>query len=496
VTLHGRLRPWVSAKDIILELLRRFGVKWGRGKTLEYGGPALGSLTVPERATIANMGTELGLTSSVFPSDKQARAFLAGQGRLKQWRELRADGGAAYADVIDIKLGDLEPLVAVPHSPGNVRTVKELEGLKVDQVCLGSCTNSSLRDMLEAAAMLKGRRIPPGVSLTVSPGSMQVLRMMAAGGALGRMLAAGARVLENACGPCIGMGQAPPSGGVSLRTFNRNFMGRAGTPDALVYLCSPAVAVASALEGRIADPRRIGRPPAVTMPRRFLVDDSMVVPPPRREKSIRVIKGPNIKPLPRFRRLPDRSEGEVLLVCGDNVSTDDIMPAGAKLLPLRSNIPALAAHAFERLDPSFAARAARAGTGFVVAGENYGQGSSREHAAMVPRFLGIAAVIARSFARIHMANLVNFGIVPLVAERAADLGSIRRGDRLAMEGLRRAVGSGGTVVIRNLTRRKAITARLPVGGRGRNVLLAGGLLNLIKKQSGSSRLNRSSRPSR
>ena len=482
VRLRGKLRPWVSAKDIILELLRRFGVKWGRGKLLEYGGPALASLTVPERATIANMGTELGVTSSIFPSDGQTKRFLHAQRRSTQWRGLVADRDAVYGQTVDIDLETIEPLIAAPHGPDNVSRVSECEGLKVDQVCLGSCTNSSLRDMIEAAMMLKGRAIPPRVSLTVSPGSLQVLRMMAEAGALDAMLSAGARLLENACGPCIGMGQAPPSGGVSLRTFNRNFKGRSGTPDAGVYLCSTAVAVASALAGKITDPRKLGRPPVVRHPRRMLVDDGMIVAPPRDGKSVRIIKGPNIKPLPRFPRLADRIEGEVLLVCGDNVSTDDIMPAGAKLLPLRSNIPALAEHAFERCDPSFAKRAVKAGTGFIVAGNNYGQGSSREHAALVPRFLGVAAVIARSFARIHRANLVNFGVIPLVVEREEDLRELAQGSRLKLLGVRESVGSGDTIVIHHARRR--IAARLALSGRERRMLLAGGLLNMIKSRKG------------
>jgi len=487
VRLAGKLPPWVSAKDVILELLRRFGVKWGRGKLLEYGGPALAGLTVPERATIANMGTELGLTSSVFPSDAQARRFLAAQGRLKAWRPLAADAAAAYAGTVDLDLAALEPLVATPHSPDNVRAARELAGTRVDQVCIGSCTNSSLRDMREAAAMLKGRRIAPGVSLTVSPGSRQVLRMLAACGALDAMLEAGARLLENACGPCIGMEQAPSSGGVSLRTFNRNFKGRAGTPDAGVYLCSVATAVASALAGEIADPRRLGRPRALRLPARFLVDDGMLVRPPRNRRAVAVVKGPKIKPLPRFPALADRLEGSVTLVLGDNVSTDDIMPAGAKILPLRSNIPALAEHAFGRLDPGFVARAKAAGTGLIVAGENYGQGSSREHAALVPRYLGIAAVAARSFARIHLANLVNFGIVPLLLDRAEDLAALRAGDRILIEGLREAVRSGDRVIMRNACLDKTVSARLELSARGRRILLAGGLLNDIRNRADRAR---------
>ena len=487
VRLEGALGPWISAKDVILELLGKFGVKWGRGKILEYGGPGVASLTVPERATIANMGTELGLTTSVFPSDRRTKRFLAAQGRAQAWRKLGADRGAHYAQTITVKLDALEPLVAAPHSPGNVKPVRELEGMEVDQVCIGSCTNSSLKDMLEVAAVLRGKRIPPGVSLVISPGSRQVLGMLAACGALEAMIAAGARILENACGPCIGMGQAPPSGGVSLRTFNRNFRGRSGTPDAGVYLCGPAVAAVSALAGRIRDPRRLGRPPSVRVPARFPVNDSMIVRPPRNRRSVRIIRGPSIKPLPRFPRLPDVIEGEVLLVCGDNVSTDEIMPAGADILPLRSNIPALARHAFERLDETFAERARRSSGGIVLAGENYGQGSSREHAALVPRYLGVRAVIAKSFARIHQANLVNFGIVPLEVESGGGAAPAGRGDRLLIRGLRTAVGKGGKVVVRNASRRRSFTARLSLTPRQRRILLAGGLLNLIRKKRRSRR---------
>ncbi|MCX6354325.1 MAG: aconitate hydratase [Candidatus Aureabacteria bacterium] len=482
VRLAGRLRPWVSAKDIILEVLRRFGVGWGRGKILEYGGQGLAWLSVPERATIANMGTELGATSSVFPSDARAREFLSAQRRVRDWRPLLPERDAGYAHVVDIDVGKLEPLIALPHSPDNVRRVSEMKGIRVDQVCIGSCTNSSLRDMLEAAAMLKGRTIAPHVSFTVSPGSKQIFRMMARCGALDLMIAAGARMLENACGPCIGMGQAPPSGGVSLRTFNRNFKGRSGTPDAEIYLASTAAAVASALAGEITDPRKLGAPVKVRVPERYLIDDRMIVPPPKKRAAVRIVKGPNIKPLPRFGKLSDRIEGELLLVCGDNVSTDDIMPAGAKFLPLRSNIPALAEHVFERIDPSFARRAREAGSGFIVAGDNYGQGSSREHAALAPRFLGVRAVIARSFARIHHANLVNFGIAPLTLVSGDDLRHFLRGDLLRVEGLRAAVSSGGEVRIRTARRRAEIRARVSLNERSRKILLAGGLLNFIKER--------------
>jgi aconitate hydratase len=481
VRLEGTLPPWVSAKDIILEVLRRYGVKWGKGKVIEYGGPALKSLTVPDRATITNMGTELGLTSSVFPSDEQTKRFFSAQKRAAQCKALAADRGAAYSDTVDINLGALEPLIALPHSPGNVKTVREAAGRPVQQVCIGSCTNSSLEDMLKVAAMLKGRRVPPHVALTVSPGSRQVLRMMAKSGALDSMLAAGARILENTCGPCIGMGQAPPSGSVSLRTFNRNFKGRSGTPDAEVYLCSPAVAAASAIKGEICDPRDLGVPPAIRRPAGYLIDDDMIVPPPRQRKRAAVIKGPNIKPLPRFPSLEDSFETSVLLLCGDNISTDDIMPAGAKILPLRSNIPALSEHVFERLDPDFARRAKETGGGVIVAGENYGQGSSREHAALAPRYLGVRAVIARSFARIHQANLINFGIMPCVLENPDDYHSLRAGDHLVFEGLRSAAKEGGKIVVHNRTLKKSFAVRLNVSAREGRILSAGGLLNLIRK---------------
>ncbi len=488
VRLSGKLRNWVSAKDVILELLGRFGVKWGKGKLLEYGGEGVESLSVPERASITNMGTELGLTSSIFPSDGRTRRFLASQRRERCWKELTADHDARYSQIVDINLGTLKPLIAAPHSPGNVRSVREMEGIRVDQVCLGSCTNSSLWDMYQAAAMLRGRRVSPHVSFTVSPGSRQVLRMMAESGVLGAMIAAGARILENACGPCIGMGQAPLAGGVSLRTCNRNFEGRSGTPDAKVYLCSPAVAVASAIAGKISDPRRLGRPPVLSMPENFLIDDSLIIPPPRTRGRVKIMKGPNIKPVPVFPRLPDRIEGTILLECGDHVTTDDIMPAGAKILPLRSNIPAISEFVFENLDPTFSGRARKSrGGGIIVGGENYGQGSSREHAALAPRYLGVRAVIAKSFARIHQANLVNFGIVPLTLEDPGDLRRLRRGDSIVIMKIREAVKEGRVASIRNATRRRDIAVLLSLTPRQRKILLAGGLLNMIRKRGSKRR---------
>ncbi|MCL5277885.1 MAG: aconitate hydratase, partial [Deltaproteobacteria bacterium] len=381
VRLKGRLRPWVSAKDIILELLRRLTVKGGVGKIFEYGGEGVKTLSVPERATITNMGAELGATTSVFPSDGMTRVFMTAQGRAKQCRGLEADRDAGYDEIIDIDLSRLVPLVAQPHSPDKVVEIKVIEGLKVDQVAIGSCTNSSYKDMTTVAKILKGRKVSPETSLVISPGSRQVLNMISKSGALSDMLTAGARILETACGPCIGMGQAPASAAVSIRTYNRNFEGRSGTPDAGVYLLSPETAAFSAIKGVITDPRKMGRPVRVTMPRKFVIDDSMIIPPSKRPETVEVVRGPNIKPLPRKEPLADGISGPVVLKVGDNITTDHIMPAGAKILPLRSNIPAIAEHVFERVDPEFAKRAKASNGGFIVGGSNYGQGSSREHAA-------------------------------------------------------------------------------------------------------------------
>jgi aconitate hydratase len=433
VRLVGELAPWVSAKDVILELLRRLTVKGGVGRVFEYFGPGVRTLSVPERATITNMGAELGATTSLFPSDRVTRAFLEAQERGGSWVELDAGTAASFHRVEQIDLGSLVPLAAAPHSPDAVRPVAELAGTPVQQVCIGSCTNSSYRDLMTVAGILKGRRVHTGVSLAISPGSRQVLAMIASNGALADLVGAGARILESTCGPCIGMGQAPPTGGVSLRTFNRNFKGRSGTKDAQVYLVSPEVAAAAALAGAIADPRTLGVPPRVRAPRRFLVDDGMIVAPPADGSGVEVLRGPNIKPLPEARPVPERIEGEILLVVGDDVTTDHIMPAGAKVLPLRSNIPAIAEFVFSAVDPAFPARARQAGAGFVVAGRNYGQGSSREHAALAPMYLGVRAVIAKSFARIHQANLVNFGILPLVFAEEADYGRLAQGERWTLD---------------------------------------------------------------
>ena len=478
VRLTGVLPPWVGAKDIILELLRRLTVKGGVGRIMEYGGSGAAGLSVPERATITNMGAELGATSSVFPSDEQTRAFLRAQQREADWSALLPDADADYDEVMELDMSLLEPLVARPHSPDNVVSAAELRGVKVDQVVIGSCTNSSYQDLMTVAAMLEGKRVHPEVSLVIAPGSRQVLQMLAENGALAKLIAAGARVLEASCGPCIGMGQAPPSGGVTLRSFNRNFEGRCGTRDAQTYLAGVEVCVASALAGEIADPRDLGEPPQVAMPERFLVDDGMILPPAEMPEEVEIVRGPNIAPVPARGPLEEVIRGKVLLVAGDNVTTDDIMPAGAEILPLRSNIPAISQYVFWRLDPEFAARARREGGGFIVGGANYGQGSSREHAALAPMALGVRAVLARSFARIHHANLVNFGILPLKVEEDPP---VSQGDELDMAGVRAAVEAGKPLTVRNVTKGKSFAVRYDLTPRQRRVLLAGGLLNYIRE---------------
>ena len=404
VNLTGRLRPWVAAKDVILEVLRLLSVKGGVGKIIEYGGEGVKTLSVPERATITNMGAELGASTSVFPSDDVTRAFMKAQGREQDWVELSADADAVYDEVVDIDLSSLRPLAACPHSPDNVKAVEDLGPLPVNQCCIGSCTNSSLMDMLKVAAILKGKTVHPDVSLSIAPGSKQVYNMLAENGALADLIAAGARILECACGPCIGMGQSPNSGGISLRTFNRNFEGRSGTADAQVYLVSPEVAAASALTGVLTDPRTLGEAPVVTLPERFLINDNMIVPPADEADmdAVEIVRGPNIKPFPKTAPLPETVEAPVLLKVGDNITTDHIMPAGAKILPLRSNIPAISEHCFVRCDEEFPARCKKQGKGIIIGGSNYGQGSSREHAALAPLYLGIKAVIVKSFARIHV----------------------------------------------------------------------------------------------
>ena len=481
VELSGALRPFVTAKDISLEILRILSVKGGVGRVIEWGGEGVKSLSVPERATITNMGAELGATSSIFPSDEVTRAFLKAQGRETDYSPLAPDPDAEYERVIKIDLSALEPLIACPHMPDNVVPVKNLRGVKVDQVCIGSCTNSSLLDMRKAAAMLKGRRISDTVSMSVSPGSRQVLSMLADCGALSDILASGARLLECACGPCIGMGFSPNSGGVSLRTFNRNFEGRSGTADAKVYLVSPETAVVSALTGEITDPRSLGLEPIeIEMPASFKLDDSAVIPPadPDEAAALEVLRGPNIKPFPEGKPVGDSISASLTLKVGDNISTDHIMPAGAKILPYRSNIPRLSAFCFAVCDKDFAKNAKAAGESIIVGGANYGQGSSREHAALVPLYLGVRAVIAVSFARIHAANLINAGILPLTFQDPADYGRLEQGERLLLSGIDAGLDSGEitlTAACGEIKLRCAFTERQKA------MLRAGGLLNYTRE---------------
>lgn len=479
VRLTGRRPPWVSAKDIILELLRRLTVKGGVGKIFEYGGEGVRDLTVPERASITNMGAELGATSSIFPSEERTRTYLRMQGREGAFRALRAEPDARYDEEVEINLATLEPLVACPHSPDHVVPVREVAGTRVHQVAIGSCTNSSYQDLMIVARILRGKRVHPGVSLVVSPGSRQVLEMIARSGALADFVGAGARILESACGPCIGMGQAPPSGGVSVRTFNRNFEGRSGTPDARVYLASPEVAAATAIAGVITDPRTLGRPPRIPTPKAFHVDDGMILPPPADGSEVEILRGPNIKPLPLRGPVSAPLRGTILLKVGDNITTDHILPGGAQVLPLRSNIPAIAEYTFTRVDPDFPRRARERGGGFIVGGSNYGQGSSREHAALAPMYLGVQGVLARSFARIHRANLINFGILPMrIGEPEYD--RLERGDELEIgEGVE-ALRHAQSLRVRNQTGGWEFEAVLDLTPREREILLHGGLLNTIR----------------
>ncbi|HBX24439.1 MAG TPA: aconitate hydratase [Desulfotomaculum sp.] len=475
IRLHGQPAPWVAAKDIILEVLRRLSVKGGVGKVMEYTGEGVAYLSVPERATITNMGAELGATTSVFPSDEATRLFLAAQGREQDFVALQPDPGAAYDEVVDIDLSTLEPLIALPHMPDNVVKVSEVAGRRVNQVFIGSCTNSSYTDLMKVAAILKGQMVNPGVSLVIAPGSRQVLTALAANGALADLVNAGARILECACGPCVGVGQSPVSSGISLRTSNRNFEGRSGTADAEIYLVSCETAAASALAGVITDPRDLGDPVQVAMPETFPVDDRMIIPPPEPGAELPLVMGPNIKPLPVATPLAEQIEGEVLLKVGDNITTDHIMPAGAKILALRSNIPAISMHCFISVDPTFPERALAAGGGILVGGLNYGQGSSREHAALAPLYLGIKAVLAKTFARIHMQNLVNFGLLPLVFADEADYDDIKQGDRLTIEDLRANLPTN-TVQVRNARSGKTYPVKHTLSGRQIDILLAGGLL--------------------
>ena len=483
VELINKLPPWVTAKDVILEVLRRLGVKGGVGKVVEYTGPGVAGLSVPERATITNMGAELGATSSLFPSDAVTKKFLEAQGRGEQWVELLPAADAVYDAALTVDLAALEPLAACPHSPDAVKTVREIGAIKVDQVAIGSCTNSSYADLMQVAGILRGKQVHEQVSLVIAPGSRQVLAMLAQNGALADLIAAGARLLESACGPCIGMGQAPPSGGVSVRTFNRNFPGRSGTADAAVYLVGPETAAAAALTGRLTDPRELGAYKRIAQPARFLIDDRMIITPPANPAAVAVLRGPNIKALPVNQALPEELTAKVLLKVGDNITTDHILPAGAKILPLRSNIPAISAHVFSAVDPSFAARAKAAGGGIVVGGHNYGQGSSREHAALAPSYLGVKAVLAKSFARIHRANLINFGILPLTFARAADYDDLEKDDLLVLEALRSRLQAEEQLSVKNSRTGSSLAVSHGLTPRQKDIVLAGGLLNYTKKQN-------------
>jgi len=482
VELRGQLPPWTSAKDIILELLSRLSVKGGVGRIFEYSGPGLAQLSVPERATITNMGAELGATTSIFPSDEQTQTFLASQGRADAWVSLTADDNARYDEEVIINLNDLEPLIAKPHSPDNVVPVRELSGIALDQVLIGSCTNSSYSDLLKVAKILEGKSVHPNISLAISPGSKQVLAMLARDGALAAMIQAGARILECACGPCIGMGQAPRSGGISLRTFNRNFEGRSGTPDAQIYLTSPEVAAASALTGVLTDPRDIGNPPVVNTSVPVIADNSLLILPPENGSDIEIIRGPNIKPFPRADKLPLALCGEILLKPGDNITTDHIMPSHAHLLPYRSNIPHLANYCFHSLDPTFPERAKLKRGGFIVAGTNYGQGSSREHAALAPLYLGIKGVIAQSFARIHRANLINFGIVPFTFNDISDYAALELGTEIMIENIQAQILAGDSIQATYGEAKRTLSLKIDLTSREQNIIFAGGLLNHTREK--------------
>ncbi|MCE5322276.1 aconitate hydratase [bacterium] len=482
VKLSGKLQPWVSAKDVILEVLRILTVKGGVGKIIEYGGEGVASLSATDRATITNMGAELGATTSIFPSDDITREFMAAQGRENEWRELKADTDAEYDEVIEINLDKLEPMIATPHMPDKVVKVVQVECNKVDQVAIGSCTNSSMRDLMVVAGALKGKSVHPGVSLVISPGSKQVFEMIARNGALADLISSGARILESACGPCIGMGQAPKTNAVSIRTFNRNFEGRSGTKSANVYLAGPEVAVAAAIYGVITDPRKLGEPTKFDYPEKYLVDDRMIITPTNEPEKVEVVRGPNIKPLPQNNALSGMLSGKILLKVGDNITTDHIMPAGAKVLPLRSNIPAISEFVFTAVDPDFAKRAKEYGGGFILGGENYGQGSSREHAALAPMYLGVKAVIAKSFARIHRQNLINFGILPLKLADPADYDLMEQLDDVEIANVDAMKTGKSEPILIDRTKNVSIKLTHDLSEREIDVVLAGGRLNYIKMQ--------------
>ncbi|MDY4413480.1 MAG: aconitate hydratase [Ruminococcus sp.] len=484
VNLTGKLQPWVAAKDVILEVLKRMSVKGGVGKVIEYCGEGVKTLSVPERATITNMGAELGATTSIFPSDENTREFLKAQCREEVWTPLSADEDAVYDEEININLSELVPLAACPHSPDNVKSVEEIGNMKIDQVCIGSCTNSSLLDMLKVAHILKGKTVHPDVSLSIAPGSKQVLNMLAQNGALSIMIEAGARILESACGPCIGMGQSPNSKGISLRTFNRNFLGRSGTKDGQIYLVSPEMAAVSAITGVLTDPRTLGDMPEFKLPEVFSINDNMIVPPVAEADmdSVEILRGPNIKPFPETAPLMDTIDAPCSLKVGDNITTDHIMPAGAKILPLRSNIPAISQHCFTVCDEEFPKRAKKLGKSIIVGGSNYGQGSSREHAALAPLYLGVKAVLVKSFARIHRANLINAGILPLTFVNESDYDNISQGDELLLADVRKDVEAGKSeLTIVNKTNGKEIPVLCELSGRTKDIMLAGGLLDYTRE---------------
>ena len=483
VNLTGKLNPWCAAKDVILEVLKRLTVKGGVGKVIEYCGEGVKTLSVPERATITNMGAELGATTSIFPSDEITKEFLKAQKREDVWVELSADADAVYDEVVEINLSEIEPLAACPHSPDNIKSIKEIGKMKIDQVCIGSCTNSSLLDMLKVAHILKGKTVHPGVQLSIAPGSKQVLNMLAQNGALAIMIDAGARILESACGPCIGMGQSPNSNGISLRTFNRNFEGRSGTKDGQIYLVSPEVAAASAIAGVLTDPRELGDMPEFVLPEEFIINDNMIVEPATVEEmdKVEILRGPNIKPFPETYPLDDVLDCKCSLKVGDNITTDHIMPAGAKILPLRSNIPEISKFCFTVCDEQFPERAKELGKSIIVGGSNYGQGSSREHAALAPLYLGIKAVVVKSFARIHRSNLINAGIVPFTFVNEADYEKISQGDDLLIENLVSAINGDGNAILKNKTNGAEIPVVCELSERAKEIVTAGGLLNFTKK---------------
>lgn len=485
INLTGQLQDWVSAKDVILEVLRLLTVKGGVGKIIEYGGPGVATLTVPERATITNMGAELGATTSIFPSDDVTRGFLKAQNREEDWVELKADDDAVYDEVYEINLSELKPLAACPHSPDNIKSIDEIGAKKVDQVCIGSCTNSSYLDLMRVVAILKGKTVHPDVSLSIAPGSKQVFNMLAQNGALADLIAAGARILESACGPCIGMGQSPNTNGVSLRTFNRNFEGRSGTASGQVYLVSPETAAVSALTGVFTNPQTLGEKVDIAQPEHFLINDNMVEPPAPVEEmdKVEVLRGPNIKEFPTTSALEETITAKALLKVGDNITTDHIMPAGAKILPYRSNIPYLSNFCFAVCDEKFPERCRKEGPSIVIGGSNYGQGSSREHAALVPLYLGVKAVVAKSFARIHCANLANAGILPFTFKNEADYDTIDQMDELELPNIRTAIANGGKVILKNKTKGTEIELEPVLTERQRDLVLAGGLLNYTREQN-------------